>query len=160
MTGAELRRLMAEAGEELRRREAEEGARRRRERAESAGEGGRWLEHERVNCGRCKRCLEGGRHHGPYWYLYEYAGGKMRSRYVGRRLFADAACEIGRADLADRTPEEAYPEEYGNEANLRRSMDSAIVIVKNPGENNWEGLGTHEFRVLPRRGERIDLDVG
>lgn len=115
MTGAEIRRLMADAGEELARRKVEEKARRRRERAESAGEGGRWLEHERVNCGRCKRCLEGGRHHGPYWYLYTYSGGKMRSRYVGRRLFGDAAGELGREDLAERTPEEVYPELYPEE---------------------------------------------
>lgn len=38
-------------------------------------------------------------------------------------------------------------------------MDPAIVIVKNPGRESWEGLGTHRFRVLPRVGERIDLDV-
>ncbi len=115
MTSVELRRLVSEAEEELRRRETEERARRRRERAESAGEGGRWLEHEMVNCGRCKRCLEGGRHHGPYWYLYTYTGGKMRSRYVGRRLFADAASDVGREDLADMTPEEVYPELYQQE---------------------------------------------
>lgn len=95
---------------ESRRREARE--RRRRERVESLGEGGRWLEHEKVNCGRCKKCAGGGRHHGPYWYLYEYTGGKMRSRYVGRRLFGEAAGAMGREDLADKRPEEVYPEEY------------------------------------------------
>lgn len=116
MPAGELRRLIGEAREELRRREVEERSRRRRERAESAGESGRWLEHERVNCGRCKRCVGGGRHHGPYWYLYEYRGGRMRSRYVGRRLFGDAAAQMGREDLAEMTPEEAYPEEYAAEA--------------------------------------------
>lgn len=115
MSAGELRRLIEEAREELRGREAEERARRRRERAESLGEGGRWLEHERVNCGRCKRCIEGGRHHGPYWYLYEYTGGKMRSRYVGRRLSGNVAGDMGREDLADKKPEEVYPEEYEEE---------------------------------------------
>lgn len=37
-------------------------------------------------------------------------------------------------------------------------MPSAIVIVKTPGNDAWEGLGTHEFRVMPRKGERIDFD--
>ncbi len=35
----------------------------------------------------------------------------------------------------------------------------AILIVKNPGADSWEGLGTHEFGVLPRVGEHISLDV-
>lgn len=38
-------------------------------------------------------------------------------------------------------------------------MVSAMVLVKNPGRNNWEGLGSHDFRVLPRVGERVDLDL-
>ena len=38
-------------------------------------------------------------------------------------------------------------------------MISAVVIVKNPGKDNWEGLGTHEFRVLPRAGERVELNI-
>lgn len=38
-------------------------------------------------------------------------------------------------------------------------MESAIVMVKNPGQSNWEGLGTHRFQVLPQIGERIDIDV-
>lgn len=37
-------------------------------------------------------------------------------------------------------------------------MPSAIVIVKNPGNDNWEGLGDHEFRVMPCKGERIDFN--
>ncbi len=38
-------------------------------------------------------------------------------------------------------------------------MVSAIVVVKDPGRDGWEGMGTRNFRVLPRVGERIDLDV-
>lgn len=37
-------------------------------------------------------------------------------------------------------------------------MPSAIMIVKNPGNDNWEGLDEHEFRVMPRKGERIDFN--
>ena len=38
-------------------------------------------------------------------------------------------------------------------------MVSAMVMVKDPGRDNWEGLGSHDFLVLPRVDERIDLDV-
>jgi hypothetical protein len=38
---------------------------------------------EEVSCGKpgCTRCP-----HGPYWYAYWREGGKVRSRYIGRRL--------------------------------------------------------------------------
>jgi hypothetical protein len=38
---------------------------------------------ERVRCGRagCTSCP-----HGPYWYAYWREGGKLRSRYIGKRL--------------------------------------------------------------------------
>ena len=39
--------------------------------------------HEKVRCGKpgCKSCP-----HGPYWYAYWREGGRVRSRYIGRRL--------------------------------------------------------------------------
>jgi hypothetical protein len=39
-----------------------------------------------VNCGKpaCARCP-----HGPYWYAYWREGGKVRSRYIGRKLTPD-----------------------------------------------------------------------
>lgn len=38
---------------------------------------------EMVRCGRdsCSRCP-----HGPYWYAYWREGGRLRSRYIGKRL--------------------------------------------------------------------------
>lgn len=38
---------------------------------------------ELVRCGRdnCSRCP-----HGPYWYAYWREGGRLRSRYIGKRL--------------------------------------------------------------------------
>jgi hypothetical protein len=38
---------------------------------------------ETVRCGKkaCKSCP-----HGPYWYAYWREGGRVRSRYVGKRL--------------------------------------------------------------------------
>lgn len=38
---------------------------------------------EPVNCGKpgCRRCP-----HGPYWYAYWREGGRVRSRYIGRKL--------------------------------------------------------------------------
>ncbi|MCA1838895.1 MAG: hypothetical protein ABR507_06410 [Actinomycetota bacterium] len=48
---------------------------------------------EPVRCGKpgCTRCP-----HGPYWYAYWREGGRVRSRYIGRRLPEDA--QIGRSD--------------------------------------------------------------
>ncbi len=45
---------------------------------------------ERVKCGkaRCKKCQKGPSH-GPYWYLYYRRGGKLTSRYVGKRVPAE-----------------------------------------------------------------------
>jgi hypothetical protein len=38
---------------------------------------------ERVRCGRegCRSCP-----HGPYWYAYWREGGRLRSRYIGKKL--------------------------------------------------------------------------
>lgn len=51
--------------------------------------GRRYLELERVNCGKkgCKKCA-GGERHGPYWYLYrpKKDGTGRTSEYVGRVL--------------------------------------------------------------------------
>ncbi len=112
MGAGELRGLIRDVGALLRQREIEEKERRRRERIARLGEGGVWLEHELVNCGNCRRCQTGGYHHGPYWYLYEYTNGKMRSHYVGRRLKEEIAAKVGQEDLSCSTPEEAYPEAY------------------------------------------------
>lgn len=112
MGTGELRGLIRTAGELLRQKEVEEKERRRRERVESLGEGGSWLEHQFVNCGNCRRCQIGGYHHGPYWYLFTYTNGKMKSAYVGRKLKEEIAADVGCEELAGLTPEEAYPEHY------------------------------------------------
>jgi hypothetical protein len=40
---------------------------------------------ERVRCGKCARC-EAGAVHGPYWYWYGRNGGRVVSRYIGKRF--------------------------------------------------------------------------
>lgn len=41
---------------------------------------------EKVKCGKPNcRCADG-KLHGPYWYLYQRRGGKLTSKYVGKRL--------------------------------------------------------------------------
>ena len=37
-------------------------------------------------------------------------------------------------------------------------MLSAMVMVKEPGGRNWRGLGSHQFRALPRVGEMIGMN--
>ena len=43
---------------------------------------------ERVRCGKvgCKCGGEAGELHGPYWYAYWRVEGKLKSRYVGKKL--------------------------------------------------------------------------
>lgn len=112
MGTGELRALIREAGEVLRTKEVEEKERLRNERIATLGEGGTWLEHQLVNCGNCRRCGIGGYHHGPYWYLYSYTNGKMKSAYVGRKLKEEIAADAGCEEFAGLTPEEAYPDDY------------------------------------------------
>ena len=49
---------------------------------------------ELVDCGkgwsgRCQKCADGPGH-GPYWYRYRWEDGKMRKRYVGKKLVLSA----------------------------------------------------------------------
>jgi hypothetical protein len=56
--------------------------------AEEAGKHGKvTYRQEEVRCGKdgCTRCP-----HGPYWYAYWREKGRLRSRYVGKNLPADA----------------------------------------------------------------------
>ena len=83
--------------EEARHRKLKErraGARRKNAR------GGRYLQLERVRCGKkgCKKCS--GEHpelHGPYWYLYrpKKSGEGRTSEYVGKVLAEALAGEFG-----------------------------------------------------------------
>ena len=73
-------------------RQREEDRRREMERRHAGirkGSNGRYLELERVKCGKrgCKKCSEG-EMHGPYWYLYrpKKDGAGRTSEYVGKVL--------------------------------------------------------------------------
>jgi hypothetical protein len=85
-------------------RERAEARRRKREQRRSPARkktnNGRYLELERVNCGKkgCKKCT--GRSpelHGPYWYLYrpKENGAGRTSEYVGKVLPEKLAEEFG-----------------------------------------------------------------
>jgi len=62
---------------------------RRRAAARKNSQNKRYLELERVKCGKkgCKKCASGVLH-GPYWYLYrpKENGGGRTSEYVGKML--------------------------------------------------------------------------
>ena len=82
---------------EARHRKLEERRAGARQKASSAG---RYLELERVKCGKkgCRKCS--GEHpelHGPYWYLYrpKKSGSGRTSEYIGKRLPEDLAREFG-----------------------------------------------------------------
>ena len=112
LSTGEIRALIDEANAILTERQTEERRLLAEQKRINRGEGGSWREHELVNCGNCKRCAEGGRHHGPYWYLGRYTGSRMVSRYSGRRLSEEMAGRLGREELADRRPEDVFPESY------------------------------------------------
>ncbi|CAM2005517.1 hypothetical protein [Acanthopleuribacter pedis] len=37
---------------------------------------------------------------------------------------------------------------------------TAFILVKNPGNSMWEGMGARDFATLPRHNELIELEVG
>jgi hypothetical protein len=81
------------------RAEARQHERDRRQRAAKERTGsGRYLELERVKCGKkgCKKCASG-ELHGPYWYLYrpKKDGPGRTSEYVGKVLPPELAEEFG-----------------------------------------------------------------
>lgn len=85
---------------DIKRRRAEERRREmeRRRASTPKGRDGRYLELERVRCGKkgCKKCAEGDLH-GPYWYLYrpKKNGEGRTSEYVGKVLPRKLAEEFG-----------------------------------------------------------------
>jgi len=84
------------------RRERAQARRQKREQRRSAARkkarNRRYLELERVKCGKkgCKKCATG-ELHGPYWYLYlpKENGPGRTSEYVGRALPKALAEEFG-----------------------------------------------------------------
>ena len=138
MGDADLLRLKYEVEAILEDRRREERERQRRERAEALGEGGRWLEFEHTNCGKCPRCAAGLYVHGPYWYLYEYTGGKMRSRYVGRSFSEKAAEDHGFPELAGSRPEDVYPAEVARERAETERRYAEIVAERRAGKPEGE----------------------
>lgn len=47
---------------------------------------GMLVQREKVRCGKATCKCARGAAHGPYWYGYWSEGGKMRSKYIGKRL--------------------------------------------------------------------------
>lgn len=47
---------------------------------------------EMIKCGnpRCKKCSDGQRGHGPYWYAYLHHAGKTKKKYIGKNAPAGA----------------------------------------------------------------------
>ncbi len=93
LTLAEAKQLYAELGEMVRAREQEtaesESVRATgREVVETQRLDDRLYQLELVRCGKvgCKCAGIDGELHGPYWYAYWREDGKLKSRYVGKRL--------------------------------------------------------------------------
>ncbi len=74
------------------------------------------LQLEMVSCSDCKKCLAGGKVHGPYWYRYFRRNGKMVSEYVGK--------EIPAKDANEKYPKGATPEDLFPERVKRMKKDA------------------------------------
>src|SRR5918998_6932591 len=78
----------------------------RRSAASKKAQNKRYLELERVKCGKkgCKKCASG-ELHGPYWYLYrpKQNGSGRTSEYIGKVLPRTLAQEFGIHE--DQSPE-------------------------------------------------------
>ena len=58
---------------------------------------------ERIRCGKLVcHCAKGGAGHGPYWYAYQRKGGKMTSRYIGKKAPGSVYRARKRAEKAKR----------------------------------------------------------
>jgi hypothetical protein len=86
----DLRSLVEAVQEMLAEREQEELApipvKEGREVVEVRQTKGATLRLEFVTCGKEHCHCASDRGHGPYWYAYERKGGKLTSRYIGKRL--------------------------------------------------------------------------
>lgn len=113
LTDAQLEALRGRV-EDLQSRRLEEQVRRDAEARANAGaaeeaKGGdgrghiRW---EMINCGDCHKCHAGLRPHGPYWYQYRWKDGKLKGKYLGKRIPAAAASE---SHPEGSRPEDVYP---------------------------------------------------
>jgi hypothetical protein len=104
----ELERLIAEAREILARRAsvgrpAPRSSSDRKVVGRRRGSSGRWLQLERVRCGKvsCKRCAAG-EGHGPYFYLYyTNAEGRYTSKYVGKLQPPELVEEFGPVEAGE-----------------------------------------------------------
>jgi hypothetical protein len=93
LTLAQAKQLHAELGEMVRAREQhsvepKSVQAKGREIVETQRIDERLYQLERVRCGKagCKCAGTDGELHGPYWYAYWREDGRLKSRYVGKRL--------------------------------------------------------------------------
>jgi len=96
------------------------------------------LQRERINCGKCRACKGSGRLvHGPYWYVYWFAGGKTRSAYVGSdaRLGEFMRHRAGAGDsMGKQAPAEPLDEDLDDDAPIdlgarRRAVDLDAALL-------------------------------
>lgn len=118
------------------------------------------LQLEMISCGDCKKCLAGGKVHGPYWYRYFRRKGKMISEYVGK--------VVGSKDATDKIPKGATPKDLYPERVERMRADAKV-----DAQARWDALpearrkvidsivGTKaEARRAYRRSRKPDADAG
>jgi len=98
-----------------------------------------WLCQQMVRCGRPNCRCASGRLHGPYYYLFEFDGERVRKRYVRKRdlASAQAACaawrtHCARLDLYNQIGWEHAPADLL--AELQENMDQGLRAT---GFDRW-----------------------
>ena len=128
----------------------------------------RW---EMVSCGRCRRCISGGRSHGPYLYRYEgskrsrkhlYGGHGKAPQAVGERVPPDAPVEpYGEPILPnpkDQTPDDTIPPMDPGTAS--RMREDAIKKADCDERRARKKMTRGERKDYDRMLERLNEDSG
>jgi hypothetical protein len=93
-------------------------------------------------CGKaeCRRCAPGNRGHGPYWYAYWREGGRLRSRYLGKR----SPPELLSPDSASDPPSRPDHGPRQTMTNLRALLHTLGKILDPSGEVDGYVRGAQE----------------
>jgi hypothetical protein len=104
------------------------------ERESKSGDGSGHVRWEMVRCNDCPRCKAGIKPHGPYLYRYFWKDGKLKSKYLGKKISSGEATE--------RYPEGTTPESLDPAGVARAQADVARQWAEIQGEESEDANAT------------------
>lgn len=80
---------------------------------------------EMIKCGKalCRKCADGQRGHGPYWYAYTHKDGKTTKKYIGKTAPAGT---IKTTSLQIPLPERAEPQPPASRSSRRAAKQPVL----------------------------------